>query len=705
MKVLRILFVSLFVSITALAQAYTVFEENGKAGLKDEQGKIIIPARYDAIGWSNGTFSVINNLTGYLINSRWGLINLKNEKITRELYNELVPAEGGFFVVKKNLSHSARLTAGCIDAQGKEIIPFGYDNIEITSLRAIVFTLIGNQYRHGLIDLENKTLIPQEYQDIRSLGTLRFSVRNFEGKTALFTENGKQLTGFTIDSVSNFHKNYAVIYQGQLKGVVDREGIVKLPIIYRDLVIHDDGKILAKEPDEWTVLNGDNTVVQQMNADSILSVGAGRIKLRTLNDVIMVDEQLKPVVPAKFNGLNMFSKGRALYQLGDFYGIIDRDGKVILPAIYHEVKPSGEFILVNQRNGKDNRWILFDSTGIRRTTKTYSAMTPFGGGLAVKSNGSWGMLDTKGREIVACVYDSLIHSTGNHLVVKFKGLYGVINKSEVWKVTPRSARLQLINDDKFVEYTPSSTQLKSMNGSVIYFTSNKIEIFSDHLLEYLSTGNIWKIDLNGVISDRQVVPAEPTEKIYEEAEGYRAIKRNGRYGFIDTKGRLRIANRYEGVKSFSDGYAAIKILGKWGFINQQDNIAVQPVYEEVWPFKDGFALVRQKDMFGLIDKKGKQVLPTRYEMIQVLHTGNLLIEVKGVKGLADRTGKILIQPKYDLIEDLGNHFFIVRRDQKYGVVTDQGLSTIPLMYDFLTFDRDHKRFMGMKKRKPEQIQL
>jgi hypothetical protein len=83
----------------------------------------------------------------------------------------------------------------------------------------------------------------------------------------------------------------------------------------------------------------------------------------------------------------------------------------------------------------------------------------------------------------------------------------------------------------------------------------------------------------------------------------------------------------------------------------------------------------------------------------------LLIEVKGVKGLADRTGKILIQPKYDLIEDLGNHFFIVRRDQKYGVVTDQGLSTIPLMYDFLTFDRDHKRFMGMKKRKPEQIQL
>lgn len=705
MKVLRIYIVLLLVSVSAMAQAYTVFEENGKAGLKDANGKILIPARYDAIGWSNGKFTVVNNLTGYLIDKKWGLINLNNQKITKDLYDELTPEEGGFFLVRKKLSPSPRLTAGCIDASGKEIIPFQYDGIRVSSLRAVVFTQIGNQYRHGLIDLNNKTLIPQQFQEIRSIGTLRYAVRNFEGKMALFTENGKQITEFTIDSLSTFKKNFAILYQDNMKGLVDRDGTLKLPAKYREITIDDAGKILVREADEWIFLTGNNSRIQQVRADSVTTAGHHLLKVRTLSEVALTDEKLKPVVNSRFNGIGQFERGRTIYQLGHLFGVISKDGSVIIPALYHKIIPGKDYFIVNQRNGNHDGWILFDSLGARKISKTYESMVAINGGFSVRSRGFVGVLNAAGKEVIACAYDSLLQEMDEHFVVKFKGLYGVIDAHESWKVTPRKNRIVIINRDRFIEYTPTSAQLKTMAGSVIYFTSNRFDIHADHLLEHLSNGDVWRVDMNGTISARQITPKEPTEKIFEESEGYRAIKRNGRYGFIDSRGRLRIANRYESVHKFSEGYAAVKILGKWGFINLQDNIAVQPVYEEVWPFRNGFAQVKQKGLFGLIDKSGKQILPVRYEKIDVLPGGNVVIQQNGLKGLADASGKLLIHPKYNVLDDAANGFVIVARDGKYGVITHQGLSTVPMLYDFIRYDPRHENFVALKKSNWTEITL
>src|SRR5204862_7819841 len=99
--------------------------------------------------------------------------------------------------------------------------------------------------------------------------------------------------------------------------------------------------------------------------------------------------------------------------------------------------------------------------------------------------------------------------------------------------------------------------------------------------------------MKGLIVDRQVQPVA-VEKFSDESEGLRAIKKDGLYGFIDSRGRLRIANRYEDVKSYSETLAAAKIRGRWGFINHEDKIAIQPAFEEVSSFKNGFALVKQK---------------------------------------------------------------------------------------------------------------
>ena len=40
-------------SAPSLAEPYLVFEENGKVGLKSEEGQILLPASFEALGWSD----------------------------------------------------------------------------------------------------------------------------------------------------------------------------------------------------------------------------------------------------------------------------------------------------------------------------------------------------------------------------------------------------------------------------------------------------------------------------------------------------------------------------------------------------------------------------------------------------------------------------------------------------------------------------
>ena len=99
----------------------------------------------------------------------------------------------------------------------------------------------------------------------------------------------------------------------------------------------------------------------------------------------------------------------------------------------------------------------------------------------------------------------------------------------------------------------------------------------------------------------------------------------------------------------------------------------------------------------MIDKSGNQLLPTRYESVKVLPNGNLLIRQANLYGLADSEGSILINPKFHSLEDLNNNYVIVSRDGKYGVITLKGISTVPLMYDFIGYDAFNGFFLAMKK--------
>jgi hypothetical protein len=696
MRILVLSFLLLFNNLQSVAEPYTTFVENGKVGLKNEAGLIIIPAKYEALGWSNGSFSITGKVLGYKLNGSWGVLNLNNQRVTPPDYSSLTPGGGSLLVASKQ-SVAFKISTGCISTEGKIIIPFSYIGVKVNSLRAVAFIREGNFFKHGLIDLENKTLIPFQYRNIYPIGSLRYAVENFDGKTALFSESGKQISGFTIDSISQFNNNLAIIYEAGRQGLITREGELRSEAKYREILV-DQKSIRARMPDEWHVLDAQSKLSEIIGADSVISLGETRYKIEEAGQARLVDGNLKPLLPGSFSELTSFKNGSALFKQGDQYGVIKKNGKILLAASFKKIILTPAYILTLEKGTDKASWSLRDTLGQRQNFKVYDLIQPKQGTVfPVMKNGYWGAINQTGFEVVACVYDSILESRDNQLAVKFKGQYGIISLKEEWLAFPQQHKVKLLNQDRYFKQSGRVIFLCSFTGTVLYFTNNPIDIKENYFIESVSTGGTWTINFDGRIVNRQLPPVESTEEVFPSTEGLRGIKKNGRYGFIDDQGRLRIANRYENIKPFSEGLAAIKIRNKWGFINRDEQIIIQPAYEEAAPFEKGYSLVKQKGLYGLLTREGKLVLPARYHEIKILDNGRMLLTLNGLQGLADKQGNVLLHPKYNSITDLDNGYVIIQQDGKFGLVTLQGISTIPQVYDQLNFDKEKNRYLALKK--------
>ncbi len=89
-----------------------------------------------------------------------------------------------------------------------------------------------------------------------------------------------------------------------------------------------------------------------------------------------------------------------------------------------------------------------------------------------------------------------------------------------------------------------------------------------------------------------------TNQVYEDARLFldntmAAVKKDGKWGFIDNTGEMKIEPKYEDAKSFRNGLAAVKKDGLWGYIDSDGIIAIQPIFQDAKCFNiSGYTYVQ-----------------------------------------------------------------------------------------------------------------
>lgn len=274
-----------------------------------------------------------------------------------------------------------------------------------------------------------------------------------------------------------------------------------------------------------------------------------------------VDSHGTEIIPCKYTSLTELDSLLFIYGTDNQrYGIIDREGRVLTPAKYIDIKPfigeracarneEGGYLL--DRNGCE---IAHENEILRLSANRFRYKLAHRGAL-------YGLLDENGTRLTPVQFSDIAPFN--------EGLAGV------QVLTPRNGmRWGFINE----------------NGKlVIPCRFQDAGYFSDGLAAVGMEDGLW--------GDSQ-------------------------WGYIDRSGKIVIPTEYTNVHPFSEGLAAVwdGRSQKMGYINKKGELAIDYQYDIAGQFKNGYALVGLRhvsiyipDKYGAIDHSGRVIVPIEHE--------------------------------------------------------------------------------------------
>ncbi|HOP63340.1 MAG TPA: WG repeat-containing protein [Spirochaetota bacterium] len=235
-------------------------------------------------------------------------------------------------------------------------------------------------------------------------------------------------------------------------------------------------------------------------------------------------------------------------------------------------------------------------------------------------------------------YASSFHE--NFARIQINGKWGFINNKGEMVVKPQYVWV--------TDYHKGYAQIKSKNG--LWFFINK-------------EGNIF--------ADMKHPPSVYDPKDYfciNRSVGGKDIE----WGFIYFKYDFWVVEecRYHirEVKDSHNGFTPIKINGKWGFINRKGRVVIAPRFDRVMDFHEGLARFQKDGMWGFINRKGRVVIEPRFDRVMDFHEGLARFQKDGKWGFINRKGRMVIEPRFEWVIDFHEGFACIKKNKKWGFI-------------------------------------
>jgi len=393
-----------------------------------------------------------------------------------------------------------------------------------------------------------------------------------------------------------------------------------------------------------------------------------------------VDATGAEVIAPAFEKAESFYGDVAKVGMGGKLGLIDKTGKVVLPLQYDGIetapwwKPAPDFIMVSV----GGKWGLVDRAGKELFPPRYDEMDMFcKDKVVVKSAGKYGVVTRTGAEVVPPQYDSLWGAWDNakFAMMSRDGKWGMIDLEGKEVVPPTYDDIAGSIDDTVI--IKQGGKWGAVNGKGVELVAPKysdITGYGEFLLTVKTPeGKFAAINMK---TGKEAVPPL-YESMLRPTDGTVAVKRDGKWGYLDTDGKEIVPAIYDEALPFQGGNAAVKRGGKRLFIDKTGAEVKAPDYDFFTAGGDGFFKVVRGGLWGFTDKAGKEIVPPKYTFVLGFEKGAALVYAGGAWatpvgrtpmlqggkwGLIDPTGKELVPPKYDRIVPLGDALFAVGTD-------------------------------------------
>ncbi|MDC0231158.1 WG repeat-containing protein [Aureispira] len=176
--------------------------------------------------------------------------------------------------------------------------------------------------------------------------------------------------------------------------------------------------------------------------------------------------------------------------------------------------------------------------------------------------------------------------------------------------------------------------------------------------------------------------------LYKQQKGFYRIKENGKWGLLNGDLSDWIPVKYDQLNYVSKSYQhyiSLQLNNKHGVLNVNGEVILEAKYDEIG--FDGFRYkVRKDNKWGLMDKNGKELISICFDKIKhheyISHT-NLQVGDKWSVYNWIKENPCAFNKNFNDI-DYFSDYFIVRDNNKFGLLDLNAKEILPFEYDFMS---------------------
>ena len=271
---------------------------------------------------------------------------------------------------------------------------------------------------------------------------------------------------------------------------------------------------------------------------------------------------------------------------GFSYGVIDKNGKFIINPQYKfiGIRSGSDFIVV-QNNAE--KWGLYFHDKLKIPPQFDLMEHPSEDLIATKLGDTWGYINLDGKIVINPIYQMAKQFSEGLAFVKLDGKYGVIDKSGVFLIAPQFDGGYFFRDSTAVVTVGGKAGIIDKSGKFL---------------------------VNPQYEDMKVWPPA----VFSEVDAnYKLIpiKSDGKWGYIETNGTIKISPQFDQASFFYDDMAVVKIGDKFGYINSSGKFMINPVYEKAQKFYNDKAVVGMDGKHRFINKDGSYVSDAKFDFL------------------------------------------------------------------------------------------
>lgn len=443
---------------------YTAYE-NGKFGVINNEGEIVINPEYDEmiiipnnskpvfictydIDDVLGTFKTkaINEkneeiLTGYDIieaidnydskqniwyednilkvgkNGKYGLVDFSGQEILPCDYDDITALKG----TKANLLVKKAGNVGLVNEKGQSIIKTQYKDIRtLKEGYKNEYIIVNENNQYGLISTSGTILIEPKYEDLKYLNSANLFAVKEAGVWKLISTGTKEILidGGYADIVEAKSDNIIVVNSDGNYGVITKSKEEKIPFQYQDLKYTFSIYYIAKKDGKYGIINSENGVVKEFEYINMTYVENGGFIIadKTETETVIFDNNLGQKVTGIVSEINT-DKG---------YIKVYTENEYKYYNFKLEEKSANDMLIENNLylSKKDGKYGYVDKSGAVVIDYIYDDGTEQNskGFAGVKKDGLWGSINKAGA-----ISQNTTVNLDNNIYIDFIGTWHLSN--------------------------------------------------------------------------------------------------------------------------------------------------------------------------------------------------------------------------------------------------------------------------------------